>query len=67
MTKVEYQNIKKSLRNDMTEARGAFADWRKCQNCADYSTSLYCDAHTSAMQGYANAQNAFGNHVRMSR
>lgn len=67
MTMAEYQNIRKSLRDDMTEARGAFADWRKCQNCADHTTSLYCDEHTGAMQVYADAQNAFGNHVRISR
>lgn len=67
MTKAEYQNIRKSLRNDLIEARGAFADWRKCQNCADYSTSLYCDEHTSAMQVYADTQNAFGSNVRIFR
>ncbi len=67
MTKAEYRSVRKSLRDDLNEARGAFSNWRNCENCAEYTTSLYCDEHTAAMQGYADAQNAFGSHVRMSR
>ncbi len=67
MTKVEYRSIKQSLRDDLSEARGAFANWRNCENCAEHTTSLYCDEHGDLMQQYADAQNAFGSHVRMQR
>lgn len=67
MTKAEYQSMKRSLRGDLAEARGAFGNWRSCQSCSDYTTSLYCDEHALAMQGYAEAQNALGNHIRIFR
>lgn len=67
MTKAEYRHIKQSLRDDLNEARGAFANWRTCENCAEHTTSLYCEEHGATMQRYADAQNAFGDHVRMYR
>jgi len=67
MTKGEYRSIKQSLRYNLNEARGAFANWRNCKNCAEHTTSLYCDEDGARMQRYADAQEALGNHVRMHR